>query len=174
MKLRNLLTVLGAAAATVAVTLTLSALVDGERADAAAVKPTIARPALTSQGCTFTLKADRETYEEGESPAAEVAATNPTKAPVKASVWVTVQVTGPASRLSRLPVRPRVLSSQEIVFDLEPGQTLSKKLTCEAKLPPGQSVSILLGDRKETIMPATAAVQPATNAVNQRAPTSRK
>jgi hypothetical protein len=174
MKLRNVMTALGTAAATVAVTLTLAALANGERAEAAAVKPTIGRPQLTSQGCNFTLKTDRETYEEGESPVFEVTATNTTQSPVKATVWVTVSATSPVTRMSRMLPRPHVLSSQEVAFSLEPGQTVSKKVTCEAKLPAGQSVSIVLGDKKSAIMPVTPTVQPAANATNAPAPAARK
>jgi hypothetical protein len=166
MKLRNVVTVLGTAAVTTAVTLGLAALWAGGRAEAgpAAVKPVIARPELVSQGCKFVLKADKTTYEGGESPVFEVTATNTTNADVKAKVWINVTAVAPTSPVSRMLPRPRSLWSEEIAFSLEPGETKTQKVTCGAKLPAGQSVSVTLGDRRETIMPVTGPVTNGSNA----------
>jgi hypothetical protein len=165
MKLRNVLTVLAAAAVTIAVTLGLAALLSGGRAEAraVAVTPVISRPEFVSQGCKFTLKADKKTYEGGESPVFEVTATNTTKQDVKASVWINVTAVAPTSPMSRMLPIPRSLWSEQVSFSLEPGETKTQKVTCGAKLPAGQNVSIILSDKKETVMagafPVTQAAQ---------------
>jgi hypothetical protein len=172
MKLRNVLTVLGTAAVTAAVTLGLADLWAGGRAEAgpAAVKPVIARPQLVSQGCKFVLKADKATYEADESPVFEITATNTTKEDVKAKVWVNVTAVAPTNPMSRMLPRPHSLWSQEVSFSLEPGETNTQKVACMAKLPAGQNVSVTLGDRQETIMPMNVPVQNAANAVNGGGP----
>jgi hypothetical protein len=153
MKLRTLMTVLGTAAATVAVTLSFAAVYGDNTAQAApTVKPLIAQSQFTSQGCTFTLKTDKPAYEQDTSPAIEVTATNPTKQPVKASVWVTVTSTSPMSRMSRMLPRPTTLWAHEYEFSLEPGQTKSLSATCTAKLPAGHEIRILLTDKKTAVV----------------------
>jgi hypothetical protein len=147
------MTVLGTAAVTVAVTLTVAALRPVGIAEAGAVvKPVIAQPKLTSQGCYFVLATDKATYEEGETPKFEVTATNPTDKPVKASVWVTVSATSPMARMSRMLPRPNVLSSQEFVFDLKSDEMKTLSLPCEAKLPAGQEVRLILSDKKNAVL----------------------
>jgi hypothetical protein len=164
MKLRNVLTVLGTAAATVAVTLTFAALYGDNRAQAApTVKPLISQSQFTSQGCTFTLKTDKTAYEPDESPKIEVSATNPTNKPVTASVWVSVTSMSPISRMSRMLPRPTRLWLQEYTFSLEPGQTKSQSYTCSAKLPAGQEVRIILSDKLNAVV-ATNFAQPNANA----------
>jgi hypothetical protein len=169
MKLRNVFTVLGTAAVTTAVTLGLADLWAGGRAEAgpAAVKPVIARPELTTPDCLFSLKADKTTYEAGETPVFEVTAINTRKQDVKVSVWINVSAVAPTSPMSRMLPRPRSLWSEEVTFSLEPGETKTKKVTCGAALPAGQSVSVTLSDKKETIMPLNV---PVTNAANTAQP----
>ncbi|HKI37263.1 MAG TPA: hypothetical protein VKA46_35745 [Gemmataceae bacterium] len=170
MKLHNVMTVLGTAAVTVAVTLTFAALRPVGVAEAGGVvKPVIARPQLTSQGCTFVLKTDKASYEEGESPKIEVTATNPTDKPVNATVWVTVSATAPTARMSRMLPRPSTLSSQEFAFSLKADETKSMTLTCSAKLPPGQDVRIILSDKKNAVMATNVAV-PSGGGFNQVPP----
>jgi hypothetical protein len=176
MKLRNVMTVLGTAAVTTAVTLGLAALWAGGRAEAApaAVNPVIARPELTSQGCKFVLKADKATYEPGESPVFEVTATNTTKQDLKVKVWINVTAVAPTNPMSRMLPRPRSLWSQEDAFFLEPNGTETQKVTCTAKLPAGQNVSVTLGDRQETIMPMNLPVTNGVNAVPQGGPNAAR
>jgi hypothetical protein len=151
MTLRNVLTMLATAAATAAVTLALLAP-RGGNAQAGAVKPVIARPQLTSQGCAFALTTDKAAYEAGESPVLEVTAANPTDKPVTASVWVTVTSTSPAARMSRMLTLPSALWSHEYAFTLEPGEKKTIPATCEAKLPEGAAVSITLGDQNSAVL----------------------
>ena len=124
----------------------------------------IARPELASQGCKFVLKADKATYEAGDSPIFEVTATNTTKQDLKAKVWINVSAVAPTNPMSpccRTRIRSR---QQEVTFSLEPGETRTQKVACAANLPAGQSVSITLGDKQETIMPMNVPVTSGPNA----------
>jgi hypothetical protein len=159
MKPQNLMTVLAAAAVTVAVTLGLAALWDGGSVQAGpTVKPVITQPQFTSQGCTFVLKTDQPTYEAGQSPVIEVTATNPTDQPVEASVTVTVTSTSPQSRRSRMLTLPATLWSHKYDFSLKPGESKPLSATCAARLPAGQEVRIILGDNQAGIMATNTAV----------------
>ena len=157
MMLRNVLIMLGTAAATAALTLALSAPRGGDAQAGPAVQPVIAQPQLTTQGCTFSLKTDKETYEAGESPVIEVAASNPTDKPVTASVWVTVTTRSPTSGRSRMLSIPLTLWSHEYAFDLPADQTKTLTATCAA-LPAGQNVSIILTDQKDAILAGSVGV----------------
>jgi hypothetical protein len=160
MKPHNLMTVLAAAALTVAVTLGLAALWDGGSVQAGpAVKPVITQPQFTAGGCTFVLKTDQASYEAGQSPVIEVTATNPTDKPVEASVWVTVTATSPLSRRSRMLTLPTTLWSHKYDFSLKPGESKPVSATCAAKLPAGQEVRIILGDKQAGILATNTAVQ---------------
>ncbi|HEX5270603.1 MAG TPA: hypothetical protein VFW33_08965, partial [Gemmataceae bacterium] len=121
------------------------------------------------QGCKFALKADKTTYEEGELPIFEIAATNTTRQDVKATVWVNVTAVAPTNPMSRMLPRPRSLWSKEVTFSLEPGETKTQKVACEAKLPAGESVAVTLGDRKETLLLRNFPVTNGGNAVNRNA-----
>jgi hypothetical protein len=159
MKPQNLMTVLAAAAVTVAVTLGLAALWDGGSVHAGpSIKPVITQPQFTSHGCTFILKTDQPTYEAGQSPVIEVTATNPTDKPVDASVWVTVTSTAPMSRRSRMLTLPATLWSHQYDFSLKPGESKPLGATCAAKLPAGQEIRIILGDKNAGIMATNTAV----------------
>ncbi len=147
MKLRNVLTVLGTAAATAAVTLALFTPWGGDAQAGPAVQPVISQAQLASQGCTFTLKTDKTAYEAGQAPAVEVTASNPTDKPVTASVWVTVTSTSPTSPMSRMLPIPVVLWSHEYAFTLEPDSTKALTAAC-AGLPAGGNVGITLSDQK--------------------------
>lgn len=88
MRLQGMLVVAASAAVTATFTLVLLAPARLTAVDKVEqVKPLIARPEFTSQGCVFTLKTDQATYEPGEKPTLEVKASNPTDKPVEAKVW---------------------------------------------------------------------------------------
>src|SRR5262249_20789396 len=152
MKLRSVMTVLLSAAVTAAATLLIAAPPGGTAQAGPALKPVIVRPQLTSQGCTFTVTTDRAEYEAGQSPAIEVTATNPTDKAVEAKVWVTVTGTAPVSPRSRMLPIPVTLWSHEFAFSLKPDEKKSLTATCDAKLPAGHSVAILLSDKKDAVM----------------------
>jgi hypothetical protein len=170
MKLRNVLTVLGTAVVTAALTLALLAPWGGSVQAGPAVHPTIAQPQLTSQGCAFTLKTDKATYEAGQSPAVEVTAVNPTDKPVSASVWVTVTSTTPTSRMSRMLPMPLTLWSHEYTFTLASDERKSLSAECKA-MPAGGNVAITMTDQNNGILAGVYGV-PAQNqqqAVNNQA-----
>jgi len=171
MKLRSVLTVLGTAAVTAALTVFLAApWVEGVAQAGPTVKPVIARPQLTSQGCTFTLKTDKASYEAGESPVIEVTAVNPTNKPVSATVWVTISATSPMSPMSRMLPRPSTLWSQEFAFSLKADETKSMKFTCQAKLPPLHDVRIVLSDRKDAVLATNVGIPANFNQSNAGGP----
>jgi hypothetical protein len=159
MNLRNVLTVLGTAAVTAALTLALLAPRGGDARAGAAVQPVIAQPQLSSQGCTFTLKTDKATYEAGESPKIEVTATNPTATSVTASVWVTVTSRSPANPRSRMLSIPVPIWTHEYAFTLPPDGTKSITETCAA-LPAGQNVAITLTDQNNAVLMGNVGVPP--------------
>ena len=69
MRSKDILAILGVAAATMAFTVTL--LGPGRVAATnppEGIKPTIARPEVTIDGCVFTLKTDKASYQVGEMP----------------------------------------------------------------------------------------------------------
>ncbi len=160
MKLQDVLTVVGTAVLTTAATLMLL----GPRTDSLAyaapeVKPVIAQPQFQSQGCTFVLKTDKATYEAGESPAIEITASNPSDKPVHATIWVSISASAPASPMAHRMPMPRSLWSHECVVSLQPGETKNLTIPCDAKLPAGQSISIIMTDKKETIRAASPDIQ---------------
>ena len=101
MKPRNILTVLGTAVLTVAVTLSVAALWSPGVAQAD-IKAVITRPELKSQECKFVVSTDKASYEANESPKIAVTATNPTNETRKVKVWVNVMSSGPADPRSRI------------------------------------------------------------------------
>ncbi len=148
MKLRNVLAVLGTAAVTAALTLALFAPWDGDAQAGPAVQPVITQSQLKSQGCTFTLKTDKTSYEAGQAPAVEVTATNPTDKPVTATVLVTVTSTSPTSPMSRMLEIPTTLWSHEFAFTLPPDANQSLTAACAA-LPAGKNVAMTLTDQQQ-------------------------
>ena len=123
MKLRNVLTVLGTAAVTAALTLALFTPWGGDAQAGPAIQPVITQSQLESQGCTFTLKTDKTSYEAGQAPAVEVTASNPTDKPVTAPVLVTVTSTSPTSPCRACSRFPMTLWSHEYAFTLPPDAT---------------------------------------------------
>ncbi len=96
MKIRSVLTVLGTAAVTAALTILVAApWGEGVAQAAPTIAPVIAQSQLSSQGCKFTLKTDKLAYEANESPVIEVTAVNGSDKLVEATVWVTISATSP-------------------------------------------------------------------------------
>jgi hypothetical protein len=173
MVLRNVVTVLGTAAVTAALVLTLAGpRGDGVAQAGPAVKPIIARPQLTSHDCTFVLKTDKEAYESDEAPVIQVTASNPTDKPVDARVWVNIMAAAPTTRMSRMLTVPRPLWSQDFAFNLKPGETKSMSATCQVKLPSGQDVHVVLTDKKDAVLASSVGV-PARGGPNQAPPAAR-
>lgn len=152
MRTRDFLAILGIAAATAAVTVTmLHAARVGAADEAQPIKPRIVRPTLTSQGCTFTLKADKAEFAPDEAPAMAIEAANPTQEPVETSVWVSITGASPASMLSRVMELPATLWSHELAVRLEPGEKKTVRIEADIKLPAKQIISLMLTDKKQTV-----------------------
>jgi hypothetical protein len=151
MKLQNVFTVAGTAGITMAITLMLLGPRDSNPAYAAGVKPVIAQPQFQSQGCTFVLKTDKATYEEGQSPVFELTASNPSTNSVQTRIWLSIMASAPNSRASRMAVMPRTLWLQECAGSLLPKETKKIAVSCDAKLPAGQDIFIIMTDKNETI-----------------------
>jgi hypothetical protein len=160
MKWQDVLAVLAVAGVTMAFTLTLLGPTGVGAGDAVpAIKPEIAQPQLTSQGCVFSLKMDKAAYEAGEQPALEITASNPTDKPVDATVWVNISASSPANRMSRMMVVPAPLWSHECRVNLQPGERKTITIASEAKLPAGQSISISLTDKNAAMLLRNLSVQ---------------
>jgi len=152
MKINGALSVLFVAAATAAIT--LAVLLPGRvtAVDATeSMQPTIARPTLTSLGCTFSVAAIEEAIKAGDKPTLKLTATNPTDKPVEATVSVNMTSMAPMSRMSRMMPMWRSLWNRECTIGLKAGETKTLTLSPDVKLPAGQVVSVQLTDKKQTI-----------------------
>ena len=162
---KEILAVLGIAAATMAFTLilTVPAYVGAED-EPPAVEPTIAQPTFTVDGCQFTLTTDKTAYSADEMPTLKITATNPTDEPVDVSVYATMTATTPASLVSRVMILPTALWQEGWSIRLEPGSTKTVELATETKLPAGSLVSISLGDKNQAVLLNQLSIQQAVSA----------
>ena len=152
MKIHGVPSVLFVAAATAAIT--LAVLLPGHvtAIDATeAVQPTIARPTLTSAGCTFSIASLKEFILAGDRPTLELTATNPTDGPVEATVSVNMTSMAPMSPMSRMMPMPRTLWKRECTVGLKAGETKTLTLKPGVTLPAGQIVSVQLTDKKKAV-----------------------
>jgi len=162
MKVKDILAVLGVAAATTAFTVGL--LGPGRVAATGTVegiKPLIAQPKLTVGGCVFSLETDKPAYKAGEVPTLQVKATNPTDKPIEPTIWISMSASSPASPLSRMVVLPKPLWTEKCLVSLKPGQTKTVSLDTKTKLPAGESVSLTMSDKDLTVLAQALSVQSA-------------
>ena len=153
MKIRNVLDVLGVAAATMAFTLlAIGPWNTGISDDAKGIKPRIRQPKFTVQGCEFALKTEKPEYKMGQSPNVELSAVNPTAKTVETTVWVTISAVEKASSMSRVLSMPLPVWSQSWSVRLKPGETKTTKFATDVKLAAEQEVSIDMSDKKQTVM----------------------
>jgi hypothetical protein len=156
MQIRNVLAILGVAAATMAFTLVLS-VPDyvGAVEEPEGIKPTIAQPKLAVAGCEFTLTTDKPAYQPDEMPTMKLTALNPTDEPIEATVWVQLRSLNiePSRMLaSRVMPVPDTLWEGDWTVKLSPGETKSVELPTNTKLPAGGRVSITLSDKEQTVV----------------------
>jgi len=174
MKVKDILAVLGVAAATTAFAVGLLGPGRvGATSKPEGITPTIAQPELTIDGCVFTLKTDKVTYKAGETLVIHVRASNPSDKPAKREVWVRLSAFSPPSPLSRIALPAQPLGIEKyLVFDLQPRETKTVKLASETELPVGKAVLISMSDKKQEIVARELAVPlsaQATQAPNQPA-----
>jgi hypothetical protein len=161
MKLRDVLGVAAVAAVTMAFVLaTLGPGRVGANDAPEGIKPMIAQPKLTVDGCEFTLSTDKPTYEPGESPVLEIAATNPTGEPVKTAVRVGMSSLGLESMISRVPRRPQSLWFRDCPVELAAGETKTVTLPTEIQLVALQTVSFTLSSAEQGILARLLSVPP--------------
>jgi hypothetical protein len=177
MKVKDILAVLGTAAATTAFTVGL--LGPGRVAATGTVegiKPVIAQPKLTVGGCVFSLETDKPAYKAGDTPTLRVKAANPTDKRAEATIWLSMSASSPASPMSRMVVLPKPLWTEKYVVSLEPGQTRTVPLDTRTKLPAGESVSITISDKDLTVLARALSVEDASGQVevpSQTAPAAQ-
>jgi hypothetical protein len=142
MRLSSLLSILGIAITTMA--LTLGILVPGSvdaEADANRITPQITQPELTVDGCQITVTTDKSDYGAGEKPTLFVKATNPTDQRIETTVALQILSSSPASPLSRVVAIPLPLWTDKWDLVLGPGESRSRKFETEA-LPEDQQVTV--------------------------------
>lgn len=153
MKVESIFAVLGIAGATMAFTLgvlapgRVGAVDEGDR-----IRPVIAQPKFTVEGCVFVVKTDQAAYQAGDAPTLRVEATNSSGQLVETRVWLSVLASTPPNPFARVMPKPTALWSGECAVSLQPGETKTVTLPTGAKLAAGQSVSILLSDKKLTVI----------------------
>ena len=153
MRVRDILGVAAVAAVTVAfVLVTLGPERVGAGDQPLEIKPMIAQPKLSVDGCEFTLSTDKPAYKVGESPVLQVEATNPTDKPVETTVWVNVSSFSPGSPFSRAMPRPQSLWTRDCSVMLAAGETKTVTVPTEIKLAALQNVSLTLSDTQQTIL----------------------
>lgn len=153
MKVKDILEILGVAAATTAFTVVLLGPGQLGAADKPqGIKPRIAQPTLTTQGCVFALKTDKAAYKPGEMPVLHVEATNPTDQPVETAVWVSMSAASPPSLVARTLTPPKPFWTGKCVVKLEPGKTKTVTLPTDVKLPDGARISITISDKDLTVL----------------------
>lgn len=162
MNRQGLLVMFGTAAVTTAFTVMLLAPSGVSAVDAVhRIKPVIAQPQLTTQGCTFVLKTDKAEYDAGETPAVELKASNPTDKPVQATIWVNIAASAPVSPMARMLPVPKVLWSYQIVVSLNPGENRTVSSTSDTKLPAGQNIQFSMTDKARAVLATSFAVKAA-------------
>jgi len=123
------------------------------------IKPMIAQPKLTVDGCEFTLSTDKPAYKEGETPVLTIEATNPTDKPVETTVWVNVSGFSPASFVSRRMPVPQPLWIRDCRVKLAPGETKTVTMPTEIKLTALQNVSFTLANAEQKVLVDLLSVQ---------------
>ena len=160
MRVRDVLGVAAVAAVTMAFVLAMLGPGQvGAEDPPAGIKPMIAQPKLTVDGCEFTLSTDKPAYQEGQSPVLTVEATNPTDKPVETTVWVNMSGFSPASLGSRRMPAPQPLWNRDCRVKLAPGETKTVTMPTEIKLAALQNVSFTLLNAEQKVLAGLLSVQ---------------
>jgi len=169
MKSRDVVAVLGVAAATMAFALVLMGPERVGAVDAPeGLKPHIAQPKLEVDGCQFTVATDKPAYQPGEAITLQLTGTNPTDEPVETSVWVNVSSVSPVLMVSRVAMPTRVMPwVHQCAMSLEPGQTKTVSVPIEQAAGLSQLVSISLSGEDVTALMRQLTVSP--NGTQQQA-----
>ncbi len=145
MKRASILSILGVAVATMAVTLAILAPEPvGADSEGLRISPQIAQPELTVDGCRFTVATDKGDYAPGEKPRLRATASNPTNRRVQTTVTLQILSAGPSSPLSRVVQLPTPIWTDRWVVDLGPGQSVTKDFESSAGLPDGKLATVMM------------------------------
>lgn len=169
MKTTDLMTIVTAALATAALTVTTfwsGPLEADNPGDNPATR--IAKPTLVAHGIEMTLAAPTDrTFIAGEEPVFELTAVNTTDQPSAASVSVSVTATSPSDTMSRVPRLPKALWQQNLPVTLQANETKTLAIAVPAKLPPHSMIAVLLRDADPA--PALSTTSPASKPLPRRA-----
>jgi hypothetical protein len=153
MNVRDMMAVLGVAAATTALAVALTApdQVDAvdEQEEVASITPLISQPTLKLGGLEIRLTMDKPNYRPGDKPVITIEASNPTDQRVETSVWMGMTSSSLSSRFSRAPMLPNYLWSKDIPLALEPGETRRSQFATDTELSAGTTVSVTMSDRDQ-------------------------
>ena len=146
MKLRNVVTAVIAAGATLAITLAVlwPATLDAEDRAAVQLNAQIAAPVLKVSGCELRLRTVAETYQAGEKIELVLEAVNTTDKPVTLDAKASMAAAAPASRMSRMMILPKSIWEDACPLTLAPGETKTVNLPTEVAAPAGKAVSYSL------------------------------
>ena len=160
MKVRDILGVAAVAAVTMAFVLAMLGPVQvGAEDPPKGIKPMIAQPKLTVDGCEFTLATDKPAYKQGESPVLTVEATNPTDKPVETTVRVNMSGFSPASFASRRMPTAQSLWLHDCRVVLAPGETKTVTLPTKVELSALMNVSLTLANAEQKVLANMLSVQ---------------
>ena len=161
MKVRDILGVAAVAAVTMAFVLAMLGPVQvGAEDPPKGIKPMIAQPKLTVDGCEFTLATDKPAYKQGESPVLTVEATNPTDKPVETTVRVNMSGFSPASFASRSLPAPQSLWFHDCQVELAAGETKTVTLPTKVELSALMNLSITLAHAEQEVLTDLLSIPP--------------
>ncbi|MCC7510115.1 MAG: hypothetical protein IT464_12210 [Planctomycetes bacterium] len=125
---------------------------DGEEAKTSEtlrkVTPEIAVPSLKEDGCTITIKTDKESYAAGEKPILTIEVKNNTDKSIDKSINVSMSGRDLESR-SRMPAMARVLWKDSRTVTLAAGESKTLTIETDTKVSDRQAISIYLGGNDE-------------------------
>ncbi len=160
MKIQTIVSILGVAAATMALTLGLAAprqvdAIDQEDKAATRITPLISQPVLEVGGLEVKMSLDQPNYAPGDRPVVCLDVTNPTDQRVDTSVWIGMTSSSLASRFSRAPTLPNYLWSKSIPLALAPGETKQLQMATETEIVAGNMVSVTMSNTAQRAAIAT-------------------
>jgi hypothetical protein len=167
MKMQKIVTVIGAALATMALVLSLAGpgrleAVDTDAAAVLDIQRVIEQPTLDLEGLKVTLNTDKPKYAPGDEPVVRLEITNPTDTAVKTKLWLGMTSTSPASRMSRIMVLPEYVWSENCDLELEPGAKQTIELKTKHKIAEKQIISVTMSshDQKAALAKLLTTQQP--------------
>lgn len=162
---RDLVVVLGVAAATAALILTVCrpALVSAEDEEAGK-KRLISRPSLRVDGVTVTLESAKEEYRAGEKPTVKLIAINTAPEPRAVNLTLRMMATAPTSLESRMLPLPKEAWRHTCPISLKAGEAREIPISVDVALPPGNGVFFTMNPEQPSSGSLSAAAQTSAGA----------